>query len=202
MESFLHYLKFSILPVALLFTARSFAQCPSPHNLAVTNITNNSAVVAWDSTPGTKQYEVVVQESPNTPVSGAKVYNRFVLASALVPEKEYSICVRSVCDAGNSTWACKSIKTLASTAVSTLTAGSNITMKAYPSPVVNNLSIELPPTIRSGQINLINLIGKTVASAPVTSDNVTIDMSTLPSGIYYARFSNGSNTGFIKVVKQ
>lgn len=77
-----------------------------------------------------------------------------------------------------------------------------VALKVSPNPVVNTLNVELLDNVQTGNVTLVNVIGSVVASAQVKNGAATVDMKAMPPGLYYVKFSDGTNTGFIKVVKQ
>jgi hypothetical protein len=59
----------------------------------------------------------------------------------------------------------------------------------YPNPASSkaSLSYQLPGNVKSGEIKIINLVGKTLKTIPVTQreGKVSIDVSDLSEGIYF-----------------
>lgn len=70
----------------------------------------------------------------------------------------------------------------------------NITM-VYPNPANTTLNVEVKET---SNINIINMLGATVAKQKLNSGNNSIDVSTLTKGVYFIQSSNGSAVKFVK----
>lgn len=71
-----------------------------------------------------------------------------------------------------------------------------LALSAHPNPVVDYLNVSLPEGSRGGSFTLVDLLGRTVleqASAGGATA-MTVDISTLPSGIYVARYTAGEST--------
>ncbi len=91
---------------------------------------------------------------------------------------------------------------LASWAQSGIIRDNKVNLKVSPNPVVSTLNVELLNDIQSGNITVVNVIGTVVASAQAKNGAAAVDMKAMPPGLYYVKFTDGTNTGFIKVVKQ
>lgn len=68
-------------------------------------------------------------------------------------------------------------------------------LNIYPNPTNSVLNIEVK---ENTNIKIVNLLGKTLAEQQLNTDINTINVSNLPSGVYYIQTRNGSTTKFIK----
>lgn len=78
--------------------------------------------------------------------------------------------------------------------------------KAFPNPVQNTLSIELPSTIAQQpfekNIVLFNLQGKKVHQTVLQTNQYNLDLQNLPSGIYFLQMNIGDEIWTEKIVKE
>ncbi len=77
---------------------------------------------------------------------------------------------------------------------------SNISAKVYPNPVTDFLNIEGKNTIESVEIYDIN--GKLVKKVSVKSDNVSVKLSDLTPGTYFAKINDHKSNQSIKFIKK
>ena len=76
-------------------------------------------------------------------------------------------------------------------------------MTTYPNPVRNTLNLKLSNPKPGTIIEILNTTGKVIANQFVDgSKNISIDMSSVSSGVYICRYNNGSELGTTKVVKE
>ncbi|SDS24162.1 Por secretion system C-terminal sorting domain-containing protein [Formosa sp. Hel1_31_208] len=79
---------------------------------------------------------------------------------------------------------------------------SNLNVKIYPNPTVNNWIIESSNNQNITSVEVYDILGKEVLSLKPNTTDVTLDASSMKSGIYIAKLStvNGSKT--VKLIKQ
>jgi hypothetical protein len=70
----------------------------------------------------------------------------------------------------------------------------NHTWSVYPNPASDMLRVNLPD-VNSNQIVLYDVSGKMIYNRQVSKDRVeSIDVSSMPSGVYILSFENGTQT--------
>ena len=80
-------------------------------------------------------------------------------------------------------------------------------MHVYPNPVSNQLTIDFISdlTITNVDVNIYDLTGKLVihrqADLVIGSNQIPMDVSTLPKGTYLVHFNNGIDSQYAKIVK-
>lgn len=85
----------------------------------------------------------------------------------------------------------------------TLGGGNTLVLTAYPNPVKDNLTIKLPGE-RAGNaaITITDLMGRVIQTLSCDSDQKDIDMSAVPNGNYFIRYTDDTHSEIIKVNKQ
>jgi len=71
----------------------------------------------------------------------------------------------------------------------------------FPNPATTSLIIQLNTNLRSaaeGQITITNLLGQNLLSQNYNSPKVLMDVSTLPSGLYFVKVNGGEVRKFVK----
>ena len=75
-------------------------------------------------------------------------------------------------------------------------------LKIYPNPSSKNITVERPELIHKSLLTIINLNGQEIIRCQITEPTTTIDVSTLPSGIYFVRLTGERTVHMGKLVKQ
>jgi hypothetical protein len=75
-------------------------------------------------------------------------------------------------------------------------------IKIYPNPVTDKVTIETSAIQTNGQLSIITLTGQQLISRQVTELETVIDLSTLPSGVYFVRLTNDKTVQVGKFIKQ
>ncbi len=71
-----------------------------------------------------------------------------------------------------------------------------------PNPACNQLTISLPSNITTGSIEIINQLGQSMMASNISKNEITMDITNLPSGIYYTRVSANGQVINKKLIKQ
>lgn len=77
---------------------------------------------------------------------------------------------------------------------------SNSMTKAYPNPLVNQVNFESKEQIKS--ISIYNLLGQEVFKSNGNSNQMTVDLSSLPIGTYVAKIKTDKGAESIKLIKK
>lgn len=72
----------------------------------------------------------------------------------------------------------------------------------FPNPVKNILTVETPGTLKGGSLVILNLNGLEVVNCPITIPKTQIDISKLPSGVYFVRLSGDKTVQVGKFIKE
>ena len=78
------------------------------------------------------------------------------------------------------------------------------TLLTYPNPAFDKLNIDLTDTkSKEGRISILNIEGKVMQTQKTSGmDMLTINLSQLPPGIYLCRYTSGTETKTVKIVKK
>jgi len=72
----------------------------------------------------------------------------------------------------------------------------------YPSPAKEKITIELPALSGNTRLSIINVNGVEFIRRPITEPKTKIDVSNLPTGVYFIRVQNDRTIEVGKIVKQ
>jgi uncharacterized protein (TIGR02145 family) len=157
--------------------ASGFSAIPNGgrNNAGVFSFTNNSAAAYWYSTQlGTGNMGYFLQLPYNQEFAVRNAYFR-----------QYGICIRCVTD------------------LSTLGIDDNQVhhFNIYPNPSHDFITINADNSLIGKTFILSDLSGRQLLMGEVLSENMTISISQLPTGMYFVHFK-GVNSAAIKIVKQ
>ncbi len=76
------------------------------------------------------------------------------------------------------------------------------TLDVYPNPASNRITVELSGMTQSGKIAIIDMEGQEFIARQITAPKTQLDISSLPSGVYFVRLTNEKTVEVGKVVKQ
>jgi hypothetical protein len=99
---------------------------------------------------------------------------------------------------------CADEATLGSAVVTEFTLGQDdnsvVEIAAFPNPVADQLTLSANETIT--EVTIYNILGQVVLQEAQDRNNVTVDVSQLPTGNYIARVATDSGSQNLKVVKR
>lgn len=81
------------------------------------------------------------------------------------------------------------------------TVKNKLEVSVYPNPASENIFILLNSNVKSAQISISNLSGKTLINTEITADN-KIDVSGLPMGMYLLTIATANGSETVKFIKQ
>jgi len=88
-------------------------RCTQPLNLAINDITTNSALCSWDPVAGAIGYQYAITQSYTPPVAGSFTAGTTAVAGGLLSAAVYYLHVRTDCDSGNySPWSTETFTTV------------------------------------------------------------------------------------------
>ena len=72
----------------------------------------------------------------------------------------------------------------------------------YPDPASTKITVRMPEKLEKGELSILNPSGQICMTNIVSGINTTIDISTLPSGLYFIRLNNDKKVAVGKFIKQ
>lgn len=173
-----------------------------PTDLYADNITATKARLHWNAIPGVDKYKVFVYTGAGGLVTKKSTTNNYLNVKDLSPGTNYIFKVRSVC---NATGEMSAFSSPASFTTLLRTAEMEETLIIYPNPANEQITIS---GIRGKeiQITLVDLLGEMVYSKNIISSgteiNETIELTNIPSGIYFITLNIDGKTTTQKLIKQ
>ena len=75
-------------------------------------------------------------------------------------------------------------------------------IKIYPNPSSDKITIETYETLAKGQLYIMNLSGQELLQQTITNPSTQIDISTLPSGVYVVKLREEKSIQVGKIIKE
>jgi len=72
----------------------------------------------------------------------------------------------------------------------------------YPNPATDKITVEQPGLTQSGNLTIVNIDGLELITRQITEPKTHLDISNLPSGVYFVRLTNDKTVEVGKFVKQ
>ena len=77
----------------------------------------------------------------------------------------------------------------------------NVNIAVYPNPASNIITVETSVITDKSQLSIINLNGQQLITRQITGPNATLDISSLPNGVYFVRLTSESKVALGKFIK-
>jgi WD40 repeat protein len=72
----------------------------------------------------------------------------------------------------------------------------------YPNPAIERITIEVSGTSKGSNLAIVNIEGQQFITRQITDTKTQLDISTLPSGVYFVRVTNDKTVKMGKIIKQ
>ena len=72
----------------------------------------------------------------------------------------------------------------------------------YPNPSSDYITIETSATLTKSHLSILNLTGQEFLTRQISESKTVIDISPLPSGVYFVRLTNEKTVEVGKIIKQ
>ena len=188
---------FNLKANMLTYLACDICSPEIPTGLYADNITTTKAKLHWNAIDGVDKYKVFFYNTGGALVFKKSTANNSVTVKDLIPGTQYIFKVRSVCVGGDvSVFSTPSIFT-------TLMRMGELEndINLFPNPATSEVTIS-GTSGNDVNISIINAIGETIISKNITSMtgeiNETIELTSMPAGIYFVTIESGEK---IKVEK-
>lgn len=175
--------------------------CPAPTNVAVSNITKNSAVITWNQEANTAsswivQYKQTAASAWETATANAMTY----MLSGLNDNTQYDVQVIANCDNGLTSDPSQTIQ------FTTLIDGVNeyvldAAINVYPNPTSGQFTISNEQCTMNN-VSVYDVYGKLLKNVKVDDYAVTIDATSFAAGVYFARIITDNGVVTKRVVKK
>jgi hypothetical protein len=186
--------------------------CDNPSNAAVTNITTNSADIAWIGGAAT-EWEILVLPvsagSPAATTSGTPVTTTNYNATGLTPSTVYNVFIRSICNGVPTPWnnltpfstlagttaTCGSVFTDTAGANANYTNGSNVTTVLCPDTTGQAVTVTFTSfAVETNYDALYVYNGNSVNATMLSSNNPAPTSNVGPAGGYWGATNPGPFT--------
>ena len=189
-----------------LWMLDSFCTLPTcdmpPVTIDTAKIQATTAIVNWDPVPNVKKYEYAVSISPIPPQQGYFTTYTSVKLQGLTPATYWFFHIRAYCEpVPMSPWRTVQLQTRKSTSIEDAVNGA-FYLDAFPNPATNTVTVKTEGRAANARLLMTDMTGKIVRASNVNTDNVTIDVQDLPSGMYFVRYSDDAISEVIKITKQ
>ncbi len=178
---------------------RPSEDCNPVTDLAVSNITDNAAVVTWTpGAPDDNNWQVVLTDDHGNDVLDTYRQEPNITLSDLTPGTNYVVKVRTVCADNNfSAYVSVNFRTTGGEGIDNVSGAS---CSIYPNPTSNSTTVSVSGVNGKVKIEVVDMNGRTVASETLecSSECVkTMDVNNLAQGAYFVRIT-GDNTNMVK----
>jgi Secretion system C-terminal sorting domain/Photosynthesis system II assembly factor YCF48 len=75
-------------------------------------------------------------------------------------------------------------------------------LKIYPIPTSSQIIVETKSVSTKSQLSILNLNGQTLITYQITEPSIQIDITSLPSRVYFVRLTNDRTVKVGKIIKQ
>ena len=161
--------------------------CPPVSGLAATNITDNSAVLRWDSDGS----EWEVEFDGNTFTTTNNPYT----ITGLHANYYYSYKVRTVCELGNSAWSSYYSFQTTNTGIEDVETAAGLNL--YPNPATGEVSVKI---VEAAEVSIVDIDGRVCGTWRLASGSSTIDISALTPGTYMVQAVSARGTSVQRLI--
>ena len=174
--------------------------CNAPTNLQVSNITENSATVAW--TAGGNETEWIVGyklQSDNQWQEDTVQTPTFVMEN-LTQNSTYDVRVKAICATDNQSDFVTSTFTTLVDAINDVKLAQNINL--MPNPADNYIELSINSNVEVKEAVVYNAFGQMIQTVQLTENHARIDLSDMAAGMYFVRVNGEGVTAMKKFIKR
>jgi hypothetical protein len=180
------------------FITQSYCAAPV---VSVNNQNTSSPNGFWPVVPSAYSYEWAYSTSTTPPAFGAEIFDAYTPVIALPADgKDYYLHVRTKCNSifEFSTWSTAPLRTTA-TGLAAID-DNNTSINIYPNPAKDRINIQLLGAT-SGVVAVYNIASQLLMQEQLTSAEHTLNISSLPKGVYILKYENGESRSVTRFVK-
>ena len=172
--------------------------CPSPTNVAVTNITSNTAVVSWTQAPGTaSSWDVLYKVSAADSWYTQPVTSPTTTLAGLTSSTSYDVQVIAHCTNGLESDPSATV-TFMSTGINDYALDNSVTV--FPNPTTGVVQIKNGEW-RMENVEVYDAYGKLLYEMNVNDHTANLDLSGYAKGTYFVRVTTEKGVVTKRVVK-
>ncbi|MBR4774075.1 MAG: fibronectin type III domain-containing protein, partial [Bacteroidales bacterium] len=175
--------------------------CDPVTNLAVSNVTSNSATLSWTSTADAWEIELTnVSGSTNLTAST----NPYTL-TGLLPNLGYSVRVRALCNGQNyeptSEWSAAVTFTTDTVSSQGIDGADFVgSFVLYPNPATTTVTLDLTGVEDAAIVSIIDLNGREVFAEKAGGAKMTVNVAGFAKGAYFVRVTGSNTTAVRKLI--
>lgn len=175
--------------------------CDPVTNLAVNNVTSNSATLSWTSTADAWEIELTnVSGSTNLTAST----NPYTL-TGLLPNLGYSVRVRALCNGQNyeptSEWSAAVTFTTDTVSSQGIDGADFVgSFVLYPNPATTTVTLDLTGVEDAAIVSIIDLNGREVFAEKAGGAKMTVNVAGFAKGAYFVRVTGSNTTAVRKLI--
>ena len=175
--------------------------CDPVTDLAVNNVTSNSATLSWTSTADAWEIELTnVSGSTNLTAST----NPYTL-TGLLPNLGYSVRVRALCNGQNyeptSEWSAAVTFTTDTVSSQGIDGADFVgSFVLYPNPATTTVTLDLTGVEDAAIVSIIDLNGREVFAEKAGRAKMTVNVAGFAKGAYFVRVTGSNTTAVRKLI--
>ena len=185
--------------------------CPAPTNLEVIPSQNQAGtaadlVIKWDepaNSSGVADYYIVIKDNNDNEVYSGTVSQGedFAIVTGLDLNSDYTLEMYSVCDPSGSSPVNSDIETLGFNTSNLSTANTNfVNLDYYPNPAKSVVYFE--NKIQISSIEILSITGQSVLKHSYNSNKVSVDLTSLAAGTYFASVKVDGTFKIVRIIKE
>lgn len=171
-----------------------------PRNLMIGEITNHSAKLTWlpavDETGWLVKYKI---SGTNDPYRKLICSTPDTILTDLIADTLYEVHIKNIWDNDTNIYSLDTtFRTLQTIGITDPDLSRMVTL--YPNPVQNSLTVK--SDIVFDNIDVLDFLGKVISRKQETGNEIKLDFSPYPSGIYFIRFDTDQGIIVKKIIKK
>lgn len=177
--------------------------CDMPEDIIVDDVDATTAFVLWEPSAEDQEFIVSYGEKGFNPEEGTMIEVAIPMVDLedLTPETVYEVYVKSVCsDDTESDWSeAVEFETLEDES-SSISENKVLEFTFYPNPVQTELNINGNAVIN--KLEVYNVVGELVVSLLPNTKSTSVNMASLPKGVYLVKLELEGENKTLRVIKK
>ena len=169
--------------------------CNVPTNLQVSNITENTATVAWTAGGSETAWNVQYKLQSASQWQEANVNTTSYAIEGLTANSTYDVRVKAICAADNQSDFVSTSFTTDGVGIDNITLANSINL--MPNPADNYIDLTINSSVDVKKAVVYNAFGQMIQTIELTDNHARIDLSDMAAGMYFVRV-NGDNVSATK----